>query len=129
MTFGDLCRSNGGSYDFGAMETFDRYANIYKCTDFRPNRTGGSFPNGPSHVLSKNMQNFKQKCQERQLMSPECYRIFPNLSRTFFQLLESEKKGCGLDSEIYGICSRALQPYFRRYSSHLKNPGKTWQFL
>src|SRR5258706_14928369 len=44
--FGDLCRSNGGSYDFGAIETFDQHAKIYKYTNFHPNRTGCSFPIG-----------------------------------------------------------------------------------
>src|SRR5277367_3872833 len=43
--FGDLCRSNGGSYDFGAMETFVPHAKIYKYTDFHPNRTGGGGEN------------------------------------------------------------------------------------
>ena len=28
MNFGDLCRSNGGSYDFGAMKTFVQHAKI-----------------------------------------------------------------------------------------------------
>src|SRR5258706_14638124 len=46
MTFGDLCRSNDGSYDFGAIKTFDQHAKIYKYTDFHPNRTGCSFPIG-----------------------------------------------------------------------------------
>src|SRR5277367_6455454 len=45
-TFGDLCRSNGGSYDFGAMETFVQHAKIYQYTDFHPNLTGGKFPIG-----------------------------------------------------------------------------------
>src|SRR5277367_5322938 len=43
-TFGDLCRSMGASYDFGAMETFDQHAKIYQYTDFQPNRTGWKFP-------------------------------------------------------------------------------------
>src|SRR5277367_2899932 len=43
-TFGDLCRSSGWSYNFGAMETFVQHAKIYKYTDFHPNRTGGNFP-------------------------------------------------------------------------------------
>src|SRR5277367_4177455 len=45
-TFSDLCRSNGGSYDFGAMKTFVQHAKIYQYTDFHPNRTGGEFPIG-----------------------------------------------------------------------------------
>ena len=45
-TFVDLYRSNGGSYDFGAMETFVQRAKIYKYTNFHPNRTGGKFPIG-----------------------------------------------------------------------------------
>src|SRR5277367_502183 len=47
-TFGDLCRSNGGSYDFEAVETFVQHAKIYQYTDFHPNRTGGGggFPQG-----------------------------------------------------------------------------------
>src|SRR5277367_5072604 len=45
-TFGDLSRSNGGSYDFGAMGTFVQHAKIYHYTDFHPNRTGGKFPIG-----------------------------------------------------------------------------------
>src|SRR5277367_6626612 len=45
-TFGDLCRSNGRSYNFGAKETFVQYAKIYKYTNFHPNRTGGKFPIG-----------------------------------------------------------------------------------
>ena len=43
-TFGDLCRSNGGSYDFGTMETFDQHAKTYLYAHFHRNRTGGSFP-------------------------------------------------------------------------------------
>src|SRR5277367_5694515 len=43
-TFGDHCRSRGGSYDFEAMETFVQHAKIYKHTDFHPNRTGAVFP-------------------------------------------------------------------------------------
>ena len=43
-TFGDLCRSSGESYDFGAMETFVQHANIYQYTDFHLNRTAGDFP-------------------------------------------------------------------------------------
>src|SRR5277367_1048155 len=46
MTFGDLCRSNGGSYDFGAMETFDQHANIYQYAHFNRNITGWTFPIG-----------------------------------------------------------------------------------
>src|SRR5258706_6051818 len=44
MTFGDLCRSIGGSYDFGAIETFDQHAKIYQYTDFHQNRSDFSFP-------------------------------------------------------------------------------------
>src|SRR5277367_6479402 len=39
MTIGDLCRSSGGSYDFGAMETFDQHANMYQNAEFHKNRT------------------------------------------------------------------------------------------
>src|SRR5258706_15346370 len=46
MTFSDFCRSNGGSYEFGALETFVQHAKIYKYTDFHPNRTGHDFPIG-----------------------------------------------------------------------------------
>src|SRR5277367_1324820 len=49
LTFDDPCRSNGGSYDFGAMETFVQHAKIYNYTDFHPNRTGSVFPYNPSH--------------------------------------------------------------------------------
>src|SRR5277367_1425280 len=45
-TFGDLCRSTGGSYDFGTMETFVQHAKIYKYTDFHPNPTDADFPIG-----------------------------------------------------------------------------------
>src|SRR5277367_5533932 len=45
-TFGDLCRSNGGSYDFGAMETFDQHAKFYQYAEFHKHRTGGTFPIG-----------------------------------------------------------------------------------
>src|SRR5277367_1632600 len=46
LTFDDPCRSNGGSYDFGAMETFVQHAKIYKYTDFHPNPTDADFPIG-----------------------------------------------------------------------------------
>src|SRR5277367_966146 len=39
MTFGDLCRLNGGSYDFNAIETFDQHAKIYQYAEFHQNRT------------------------------------------------------------------------------------------
>src|SRR5277367_5582975 len=45
-TFGDLCRSNGWSYDFGAMETFNQHAKIYRYAEFHKNRTGRTFPIG-----------------------------------------------------------------------------------
>src|SRR5277367_6708657 len=45
-TFGDLCRSNGWSYDFGAMETFDQHAKFYQYAEFHRNRIGGIFPIG-----------------------------------------------------------------------------------
>src|SRR5277367_4065598 len=44
MTFGDLFRSNGGSYDFGAMETFNQHAKIYQYAYFHQNSTGAVYP-------------------------------------------------------------------------------------
>ena len=43
-TFGDLCRSNGGSYDFGPMETLNQHAKFYRYAEFHQNRTGAVFP-------------------------------------------------------------------------------------
>src|SRR5258706_14127316 len=43
IIFGDLCRSNGGSYDFGAIETFDQHAKIYQYGNFHKNRSDFSF--------------------------------------------------------------------------------------
>src|SRR5258706_6387294 len=62
MTFGDPCRSNGGSYDFGAIETFDQHAKIYKYTNFHPNRTGCSFPIGflPSKPIRTSVTSVSQ---------------------------------------------------------------------
>src|SRR5277367_4460132 len=58
-TFVDLYRSNGGSYDFGAMETFVQRAKIYKYTNFHPNRTEGKFPIGSLPCpLKKNLDTF-----------------------------------------------------------------------
>src|SRR5277367_3496743 len=42
-TFGDLCRSRSGSYDFGAIETFDQHAKFYQYAEFHQNSTGGTF--------------------------------------------------------------------------------------
>src|SRR5277367_4258839 len=67
-TFVDLCRSNGGSYDFSAMETFVQHAKIYKYTDFHPNRSGGGgIPIGslpcPFNCISSNFL-FKNNLKE-----------------------------------------------------------------
>src|SRR5277367_1923882 len=50
LTFDDPCRSKGGSYDFGAMETFVHRAKIYRYAEFHPNRTWAVFPQSPSHT-------------------------------------------------------------------------------
>src|SRR5258706_10540469 len=44
IIFGDLCRSIGGSYEFGAIETFDQHAKIYQYSNFHKNRSDFSFP-------------------------------------------------------------------------------------
>ena len=44
MPFSSLCRSNSGSYDFGAMETFNQHAKIYQYAEFHQKRTVAEGP-------------------------------------------------------------------------------------
>src|SRR5277367_1801402 len=57
MTFGDLCRSSGGSYDFEPIEIFDQHVKIYQYADFHKNRTWGS----PLNIEIFRPQNAIQK--------------------------------------------------------------------
>src|SRR5258705_8113 len=101
MTFGDLCRSNGGSYYFGAIETFDQHAKIYRYTDFHPNRTGGvnrtgsDFPIAPCYVLSpgeKPPDPLSGVCASRTHASPATLRIVKEYKK-FLGPLPNENPG------------------------------------